>query len=214
MNCYSRRVDSDGVVPAVIAEKRWGKKVLAELCSTDAVKPLVFLAESDYVIRDYAEHQQTKADRELLVNKRSEAGRSGAQKRWQTDSKPIASAIANAKQTDSKPIAESESESELTRLNNVSYLLNREGEFLDDENLKNVREATFAGIGITNPKALHALLVKSTSRDVSEVEAFGIILDLLSKATGEVKNPQAYVAGAIKNSWAELQQVIDEGAVA
>lgn len=216
MNAYSRRVETDGVIPKTVAEKRWGKKALTELVDTDADKPLISVTGSDYVIRDYAEHQETKASREARAEKNRANGARGGRPRNPELTQSVSSGLENGNPniTQNNPESESESESELTRLNNVSYLLNREGEFEDDDNLKMVRESTFTGMGITNSKALHALIVKSTDREVSEVEAFGIILDLLSKATGDVKNPQAYVATAIKNSWAELQQSIDEGAVA
>jgi hypothetical protein len=56
--------------------------------------------------------------------------------------------------------------------------------------------------------------VNVTGRSVTVQQAYEIVLDLLSRASGIVEKPQAYLLTAINNSWAELQQSIDEGAVA
>lgn len=79
MNGYSRMNDLDGVIPGRFAEFRWGAAV-AELVASDVTKPLVLRdGEADtYVIRDYAEHQQTTADRKA----KSERGSHAARSRW------------------------------------------------------------------------------------------------------------------------------------
>jgi hypothetical protein len=59
----------------------WPGDVLAELTGSHPTRPLVARDGSDYVIRDYAEHQFTKADRDELTRKRREAGVLGAAKR-------------------------------------------------------------------------------------------------------------------------------------
>lgn len=221
MNAYSRRVDSDGVIPVSVAEKRWKRKVLNELVATDETRPLIVLDEDSYVIRDYAEHQHTKADRDALTAKRIEAGKYGAAKRWQTDSKPIASAMANGhhlvKQTDSKPIAESESQSEselqLPRLNTQSYVNTPPTSDLTEDEIGQlrIRKNTYTEFGISNPAQIQALIASLIHREVNEFSTFMIVMDILSRSKGQVKNGQRYVASSIKQSWAEIQKNFDLG---
>jgi len=61
--------------------------------------------EGGYQIHDYLDYNPTKEQIEEARAKKQAAGSKGAQSRWQTDSKPIASAIATPSKTDSKPIA-------------------------------------------------------------------------------------------------------------
>ncbi|MDH6277499.1 hypothetical protein M2118_000450 [Aurantimicrobium minutum] len=98
------------------------------------------------------------------------------------------------------------------RLNKVSQVLNRETCEIDSE--ISVINSSLKGLGVSNFTKLHAELVNVTGRSVTVQQAYEIVLDLLSRASGIVEKPQAYLLTAIKNSWAELQQSIDEGAVA
>ena len=120
MNGYSRMQDLDGRIPAVMMHRMWASDVVVELCASHADRPLMFHDEAadEYVIRDYAAHQQTTADREEMSAKRSVSGKLGANKRW--NGKPMASAMANEWQTDGKGMAETETETELTRSKDLS----------------------------------------------------------------------------------------------
>jgi len=82
MNGYSRMQDLDGRIPAVMMHRMWATEVVAELCASHEERPLMFhdSAADVYVIRDYAQHQQTTADREELSEKRSIAGKAGRAK--------------------------------------------------------------------------------------------------------------------------------------
>jgi hypothetical protein len=112
MNGYSRMQDLDGRIPAVMIQRMWTSEVVLELCASHAERPLMFHDEpaDEYVIRDYAAHQQTTADREETAKKRSDSGKLGADARW--NGKPLASAMANEWQTDGKGMAETETETE------------------------------------------------------------------------------------------------------
>lgn len=91
-NGHSRSIESDGVIEAEDALFYWKPEVLEELITSHPTRPLMFRDEAgNYVLRDYAEHQFTKADRDDLTQKRREA----AEKRW---------ANANAVQEQSKPM--------------------------------------------------------------------------------------------------------------
>jgi len=114
MNGYSRMQDLDGRIPSVMVARFWSDDVVAELVQSHPDRPVILWDADVLVIRDYAKHQQTTADREEVSKVRSESGKLGAKKRW--NSKPMAGAMAgamaNVKQTDSKPMAETETETE------------------------------------------------------------------------------------------------------
>jgi len=108
MNGEARLADNDGLFTAEDALYYWSAELLAELCASHPTRPLVVHdgEANTYLIRDYAEHQQTKAERESLSEKRANAGRLGGKK------------VASAKQMLSKSEqsqAEKETERELER---------------------------------------------------------------------------------------------------
>ena len=80
MNGYSRMQDLDGVIPTPMANRLWDEAVLNELVASHPERPLVVRDSDNLIIRDYAEHQQTTADREDLSKKRSDAGVKGRAK--------------------------------------------------------------------------------------------------------------------------------------
>ncbi|WP_447948238.1 hypothetical protein [Microbacterium maritypicum] len=80
-NGHSRMIESDGHIEAEDAEFMWQSDVLAELLRSHPTRPLMLRVEDEYVLRDYAEHQFTKADRDLLTEKKSRAGRASAESR-------------------------------------------------------------------------------------------------------------------------------------
>ena len=59
MNGYSRMQNLDGRIPIVTASKMWKVRPIRELLMSHPTRPLVLVDESTYVIRDYAQHQQT-----------------------------------------------------------------------------------------------------------------------------------------------------------
>ena len=106
MNGYSRMQDLDGRIPAAMATRLWAAEVLAELVGSHLERPIVVLEDGVYVIRDYARHQQTTADRDALSAVRSEAGRRGRAQQLQATG-------ANAGQVSGQIRAETESEIEI-----------------------------------------------------------------------------------------------------
>ena len=100
----------------------------------------------------------------------------------------------------------------LLTVNKVSQVLNRE----TDENDSDIFTITSSlkGLGVSNFTKIHSEIVQATGRDVSPSVSYRIVLDLLSKASGVVEKPQAYLSTAVRQSWAELQQAIDRGVVA
>lgn len=109
MNGEARIADNDGVFSRDEAEFLWPQAVLDELCSSHPSRPLVVRDGETYVIRDYAEHQQTRAEREELSAKKAAAGAKGG--RAKADN-----VLAGAKQVSSgvkQNVAEIESELEI-----------------------------------------------------------------------------------------------------
>jgi hypothetical protein len=96
-NGQSRMRETDGVLEPDDAEFLWKPDVLEELVRSHPSRPLMFKDDDgNYVLRDYAEHQFTKDDRDKLSQKRKEA----AEKRWAN-----ASAVqvqSNPKQPDAR----------------------------------------------------------------------------------------------------------------
>jgi len=88
-NGHSRERETDGVIESEDAEFLWDASALQELCKSHPTRPLMYVDGETYVLRDYAEHQFTKSDRDDLTEKRRKA----AEKRWSN---------ASALQTDAK----------------------------------------------------------------------------------------------------------------
>lgn len=107
---YARRMLSDGFLDARVVLKRWGQDVADELSSNDPERPSWIPVEGGWRIHDFEKHHPVRAEieakREDVRAKRSEAGKRGNSKRW--DSKTI----ANGSQTDRKPVANDRSETE------------------------------------------------------------------------------------------------------
>lgn len=105
MNGEARIADNDGIFTHEDAEFEWSIEHLNLLVSSHPTRPLVVKTDAHYVIRDYAEHQQTKAEREALSAKRSAAGRKGGK------AKPSAKQVlSTGEQTEAESESESESE--------------------------------------------------------------------------------------------------------
>lgn len=103
MTLHSRRMLSDGFVDERIAKKKWKTRALAELLSNDPVKPSLIEISGGFLIHDFGEHQQTRAD----IEKKREAGRAGGKARAQAHASAGATAHAQAS---SKLTTETETE--------------------------------------------------------------------------------------------------------
>ncbi len=206
MNGEARIADNDGRFSAEDAEFLWPVRLLEELATSHPARPLVMrdTDTGEYLIREYAEHQQTRAEREALSAKRAEAGRKGGKSR------------ASGKQMLSpseQPQAESESESESEDL--TDYLqsqsnLSRATDSTDSEAIARSTERTAAAFGITSLAAIQDVIEKHTGRRLDGRGAFAVARWLLGKAKGEPKVPQRYVIRAVSLSPAEVQKHIDE----
>lgn len=106
---YSRKHLTDGLLARRYAVARWSLDVLRELCQNDDEKPSLIECEDGWLIHDYAEIQDTKAEVEARRERNSKAGQLGG----------LAKSKRTAKQVASKSLSESLAETETeTETNN------------------------------------------------------------------------------------------------
>ncbi|ALY07703.1 hypothetical protein PP505_gp62 [Gordonia phage Dorito] len=103
---WSRKQMTDGLLPSRYAVARWSLEVLQELASNDPLKPSLEEVEEGWMIRDFAEHQETKADIEARRERNKEAGRKGGL------AKSKRSAKRGAKHSASEVVSENVAETE------------------------------------------------------------------------------------------------------
>lgn len=104
---YSRRQLTDGFLDEFIALKRWGADAIAELTSNHAERPSWVKVDGGWQIRDYAEHQTTRAD----IEAKQVAGRAGGIAKA---SRTVAPATEVLEQKASTTLAKTETETETT----------------------------------------------------------------------------------------------------
>lgn len=214
MNAYSRRLDLDGRIPARTALARWPKRYLTELVNSDPHRPLVLIDGDDYVIRDYAEHQFTTADREALTAKNTANGSKGGRPR---KNPPETQSVSgrNPEGTDMKPESESRSESgsEVTTDTHIRLVLETPAEAPTDGGKPVDNSEHWASFGITDISAVQRAIVTAIGHPVSEQDTGRIVGWIMAKAETSGTKPrsmQAYVLGSVKKSWAEVEQYFHE----
>lgn len=77
MNGEARIADNDGVFDATEAEFLWPKEHLDALVSSHPTRPLILREGDLYVIREFDQHQYTRAEREAASIRNTENGRKG-----------------------------------------------------------------------------------------------------------------------------------------
>ena len=106
---YSRRMLTDGFLATRLATAKWSLAALDELATNDPLKPSFLAVDGGWMIHDYAEHQDTKAEVEARRSRNAANGSKGG--------------IARAKRVASKSVseiqAETETETETTTSNEV-----------------------------------------------------------------------------------------------
>ena len=109
--CYSARQLTNGFVPLRAAERfGYGRRLRGTVAALVAAE-LWEAAEGGYLIHDYLQYQpsaeQVRQGRAAKHEDKVRAGRLGAMRRWQTDSRAIADPTEEEWQTDSRAIAPS-----------------------------------------------------------------------------------------------------------
>ena len=201
-NGHSRIRETDGVLEADDAEFLWPVEALAELVKSHPLRPLmVRTREGEYVLRDYAEHQFTKADRDDLTEKRSKAGRASADKRR--------TSVEQVLSTSQHSATESESGIGITTNSSESQSLDTAA-VSTDSGISEMTRRLAAQAGVANIPAVIEQVSKHTGRQITADAAFQLATHLIGKAKSYPKNPQAYVTRSISLSPFEVQQFIDE----
>ena len=98
--CWSREHLTDGFLAKRLALARWSLETLQELCLNDVSKPSLIEMENGWFIRDFTEHQDTKADVHERRERAIAAGRMGGL------AKAKHTAKRTAKRTASKPLSQ------------------------------------------------------------------------------------------------------------
>lgn len=206
---YSRRQLTDGFLAERLAVKRWGVDVLDELSLNDPEKPSLVRVEGGWQIHDFAEHQTTNAD----IEAKRAAGRKGAASRWQGKgmAPAMAPAMGDPMRNDATTLTKSESETETDNYSPISVSqVSNAREKLTDEDQEAVeavkRLAAGARVDLDSVIA-HAAHI---DREIGFVVAHRLAMHLLSKATGNVRNPTAYIVTAFRNEPFVVQKWIDE----
>lgn len=207
-NGESRIAESDGRIEAEDAEFMWKPDVLAELVSSHPTRPVMLREGTTYVLRDYAEHQFTKADRDELREKRAKAGRASADKR--------AARAEHVLNETEHPATESESESEsgdFYSLSKSQSSSNRARVSTDPIVIPEMTRKLAARRGVSNLRSVVDAIVRHTGVTVDANGALQVALWILDKPSTAPSAPQRYVTGAIAKSPLEVQQFIHERAL-
>jgi hypothetical protein len=107
---WSRQHLTDGFLARRYAVARWSLETLHELCTNDTEKPSLSESEEGFYIRDFDEHQDTRADLEARRQHAVSAGRRGGLAKAKHSAKRRAK--HTAKQTSSKVLSKTVAETE------------------------------------------------------------------------------------------------------
>lgn len=221
MNGYSRRHDLDGEIPAAVARKRWGVDVLNELVASHQTRPLVYLSLNPdvYVIRDYAEHQDTtaaRAERKRIGQANGVKGgrppKNPAETQLVTD--PVTEALFNpdnSRGTQRK--GESRVQRTSTKTSESQSRDTRASVSTDAMVIPERLRAQAARRGITSLRTVADAIHRHTTCAVDAYQAYNVAATVLDKAPKAPAAPQRYVTAAIAKNPAEIEQLI-YGAVA
>jgi hypothetical protein len=115
LHCRERESDS-GLLARRYAVARWSLEVLRELCTNDDENPSLIEVEKGWLIHDYADHQETKADIEARRERNKIAGQKGGL------AKGKRSAKRSGRRGASKPPSENVAEIETEIDNSSGYV--------------------------------------------------------------------------------------------
>lgn len=145
MILWSRKMMTDGVIPASVARRRWGAKTqtethsvtdsvtesgthyetdpVTELCTNHPTSPsLSRTCDGDYMIHDFLDHQESAEEVNARNARNSANGRRGGRPRkTQTETHSVTESVTESgTQTKPKPKAELELEEEVLRTSSLS----------------------------------------------------------------------------------------------
>lgn len=214
MNGEARIADNDGRFTAEDAEFMWPLEHLEALVSSHPTRPLVIREhnDGDYVIRDYAEHQQTRAERERLAEVSRENGKKGGRPRkpeQNPDETQRVSLGTQPQPSGTQTKAESESEDFYSRTKSQS-LDNRARVSTDAIEVSDMTRRLAAQKGITGLRVIVDSVHRHTTARITADHAFQLSTHLLDKAKTWPDNPQRYVLACIRDNPAEVEKHLYE----
>jgi hypothetical protein len=211
MNGYSRMNDLDGVIPVATARHMWKPRVLAALVGSHPERPLVYLdALADvYVIRDYAEHQETTGSIEARRRRNTENGKKGGRPSNRNVTQSVTDSVTGSG-ADAKAESRVQSPEDLTQTSPRQSYPTRARETTDS--IPHIIQRRISQYGITSIDAVVDCIAKHVDRQLTPIEALQVSAWILDKAKSP-KVPQRYVTGSISRSPAEVQKFIDDNAL-
>lgn len=214
LNGYSRMQDLDGRIRVAVVKRMWPASAIAELIKNHPERPSLSIEDDEYVIWNYGEHQETRASREERKARNtangSKGGRPPKKNPQETDSVSGGFELGTGTEPSGK-----QSQSQSPELDQDTHISGHLGDRVGgtDDGIEKARAAVLAGVGIKDVTKVRTAIAAATDRQVTGEVLQRVVLHLLDKASGTVKNPQAYVLKCIYDSWAEVQQFIDEEAL-
>ena len=112
---YSRRMMTDGFLATRLAVAKWGLEALQELATNDPLKPSLFEVDGGWMIRDFADHQDTRAEIEARRARNAANGSLGGKAR----AKRLASDSLSETQAETETETETETKTKTTTSNEV-----------------------------------------------------------------------------------------------
>lgn len=219
MNGEARIAMNDGRFPEEEAEFMWSRDHLEALLSSHPTRPLVEREDGLYVIRDYAEHQLTRAEQERLAAVSRANGQKGGRPKKNpegTQQKPKQVSPGTQPQPSrTRTKAESESE-DLSTYVSESRPVATARETTDSIELSKSVQTMASQMGITGLAGVIEVIRKHTSLTLEPLDALAVCRHLLDKAapSGPVRVPQRYVIGAVARSPAEVEKFIYDSGLA
>ena len=214
MNGEARIADNDGVFAAADADFEWSPEIMDALCNSHPTRPLVERRGDTYVIRDYAEHQETRAARERRRETNASNGAKGGRPRKnpaQTEPKPTGLRVgteSQANETQHKAESESESEDFYSPTKSQSRN-NRVNVSTDSIEVSEMTRKLAAQKGITSLRSVVDAVLRHTGKQLNANQAFQLSTLILDKAPKWPDSPQRYVTGSIARAPFEIEQLID-----
>lgn len=205
----ARIEDNDGRFPTEDAEFMWPKAHLDALVGSHPTRPLVVRDGSDYVLREYAKHQQTRAEREDLRRKRAEAGAKGGRSKGRASAKQV---LGDSQADGSKPKhsqSQSQSHQTSTYVSESQSLDNRAREETDE--LSPVQQSMAARAGI-DVERIRGKVYDQLGIRLALVNALALGNHIIGKRATPPDKPTPYVLSSITRNPAEIQKhIYDNG---
>ncbi|MBK0419986.1 hypothetical protein JD276_13190 [Leucobacter sp. CSA1] len=206
----ARIADNDGVFASEDAEFMWPLAHLEALLGSHPSRPLLVKDDAGcYVIRDYAEHQQTRAEREELARIARENGAKGGRPRKPRGNPAVTQGVSDQNptepsETQTKPESESELEIEIERLltKSVSLDVSRAS--------KTDGPKTNSSARPVDPRRIADLVETVCDTVIDEPAALRLSKWIVDQSPEQVRYPHAYTERAIRNDPLKIQEWIDQ----